>query len=347
MNVTQRLFYFFSTALFLSSCASFENLTDDRTRAEDDEMYWNRKELFFDNTVVANNEGVEDDYYDPNYATRSNSISGGTNPRAAFNPISGWQLSYGLNSFSNYTNGYSYGLGFGSNNTFGNYGIGSNYGYNSYGNNSFGYGYNPYSSYNSFGGGYCYNPYGCGMGGLGWGVYGYGNGGNGYGANNNAGGFSGNGESSGVTHHHRRPASVGSGNSSSYNRGVLQKNLVRPIEESISAPQPVIPERHNSNSNYSNPTYSRPSSAPQYRTPSYSPPSRSTPTYSRPSTSGPTRPVTKPSQSSPQHNGPSRSAPTHNTPSTSPSNSPSRSAPNHSTPAPSSPSRSSSPGKRP
>lgn len=33
--------------VLLSSCASFENLTDDRTRPEDDEMYWNRTEEFW------------------------------------------------------------------------------------------------------------------------------------------------------------------------------------------------------------------------------------------------------------------------------------------------------------
>ena len=27
--------------LLFTSCVSFENLTDDRTRPEDDEMYWN------------------------------------------------------------------------------------------------------------------------------------------------------------------------------------------------------------------------------------------------------------------------------------------------------------------
>ena len=41
MKALQRNFFFFTTVLALSSCASFENLTDDRTRAEDDEMYWN------------------------------------------------------------------------------------------------------------------------------------------------------------------------------------------------------------------------------------------------------------------------------------------------------------------
>lgn len=33
--------------LLFTSCASFENLTDDRTRPEDDEMYWNRTEEFW------------------------------------------------------------------------------------------------------------------------------------------------------------------------------------------------------------------------------------------------------------------------------------------------------------
>ena len=175
MKALQRNFYFFTTVLALSSCASFENLTDDRTRAEDDEMYWNRKEMFYDNSLVANTAGAGDDYYDPNSATRSNSINGGTNPRATFNPISGWQLSYGLNAFSNYYNGFGMGLGsyspynsFNGYNGFGNYGY-NPYGYNPYGYNS--YGYNPYSTYNPYG--YGYNPYGYG---LGLGGYGYGNG---------------------------------------------------------------------------------------------------------------------------------------------------------------------------
>ncbi len=33
--------------LLFTSCTSFENLTDDRHRPEDDEMYWNRTEEFW------------------------------------------------------------------------------------------------------------------------------------------------------------------------------------------------------------------------------------------------------------------------------------------------------------
>ena len=209
MKALQRNFYFFTAVLTLSSCASFENLTDDRTRAEDDEMYWNGKELFYDNTLVASAAAVGDDYYDPNSASRANSVNGGTNPRATFNPVSGWQLSYGLNAFSNYSNGVGYG-------NYGNNG----YGYNPYGNNS--YGYNPYSSYNPYGGGYGYNPYAYGMGGLGWGGNGYGNGWYGNNNNNNGngwgGGSSGNGETANVTHHHRRPVSVD------------QTEIIRPLQ---------------------------------------------------------------------------------------------------------------------
>lgn len=340
MKVLHRNFYFFITVLALSSCASFENLTDDRTRAEDDEMYWNGKELFYDNSLVASAAGTGDDYYDPNSASRANSFNGGTNPRAMFNPISGWQLSYGLNAFSNYNNGY--GLGFNSfspYNTYGGFGGYNNYGYNPYGYGS--YGYNPYSSFNPYGG-YGYNPYGYGLGGLGWGGYGYGNGwyGNGNGWNGNGGfwgGSNGSGETPNVTHHHRRPTSVGSGNSSSYGRGVLQKSLVQPISEASRSPQAIAPARANNN-NYSNPTYSNPS--------------RSTPAYTRPSNSGPSR------TTAPSHTSPSRPAPSYSSPSPSPSRStpskpstsspsPSRSTPTRTSPAPSSPSRTTSPGKRP
>lgn len=50
--------------LLFTSCASFENLTDDRHRPEDDEMYWNRTEEFW----VAHHEPNErpesaEDYY--------------------------------------------------------------------------------------------------------------------------------------------------------------------------------------------------------------------------------------------------------------------------------------------
>lgn len=349
MKALQQNFYFFIAVLMLSSCASFENLTDDRTRAEDDEMYWNGKELFYDNALVAAAAGSGDDYYDPNSATRSNSINGGTNPRATFNPISGWQLSYGLNAFSNYTNGFGYGS-YNPYNSFGN----SSFGYNPYGINSFGYnpygynsfGFNPYSSYNGFGG-YGYNPYGYGMGGLGWGGYGYGNGwlGNG----NGWGGSVNNGEPANVTNHHRRPMSVGTGNSSTYSRGVLQKNLVQPISETPRTPQAVAPARYNSNNNYSSPTYARPASttnpgttpAPARSNPSYTSPSRpvQTPTYTSPSRN--TRP--SPTHSSPSRTSPSKpSTPTHSAPSRS---TPSRSTP--SSPSHSSPSRSTSPSKRP
>jgi hypothetical protein len=352
MKALQRNFYFFITVLALSSCASFENLTDDRTRAEDDEMYWNGKELFYDNSLVVDAAGTGDDYYDHNYTTRANSLNGGTNPRAMFNPISGWQLSYGLNSFSNYNN--PYGMGFNSLSPynshvgFGGYG---NYGYNPYGYNS--YGYNPYSSFNPYGG-YGYNPYGYGLGGLGWGGYGYGNGwyGNGNGWNGNGGvcgSSNGGGETPNVTHHHRRPTSVGTGNSSTYGRGVLQKSLVQPISEASRTPQSVATARSN-NYNYSNPTYSRPSSTNTQAIPSYSSPSRSTPSHTRPSNSGPSRTTpptyTSPSRPSPSYSSPSpsRSAPTK--PSAS-SPSPSRSTPTRTSPAPSSPTRTTSPGKRP
>lgn len=362
MKVLHRNFFFFTTVLALSSCASFENLTDDRTRAEDDEMYWNGKELFYDNSLLANASESGDDYYDPNSANRANSLNGGTNPRAMFNPISGWQLSYGLNAFSNYSNGF--GMGFGSYspyNSMGGFGGYGNYGYNPYGYNS--YGYNPYSSYNPYGGGFGYNPYGYGIGGLGWGGYGYGNGwyGNGNGWNGNGGSWGGgvgNGETANVTHHHRRPMSVGSGNSSSYHRGVLQKNLVQPIAETSRTPLPVAPSRANNN-NYSSPTYSRPAGTNTQASPTYSSPSRSTPAYTPPSNSGPSR-TTSPANTSPSRPAPSHSSPSHSTPAPAPSRStPSHSTPSHSTPspsrstpartspAPSSPSRTTSPGKRP
>lgn len=334
MKALKRNFFFFTTVLTLSSCASFENLTDDRTRAEDDEMYWNGKELFYDNSILASAGGSGDDYYDPNSAARSNSLNGGTNPRATFNPVSGWQLSYGLNAFSNYSNGF--GAGFGSYSPYSSMGGFGNYGYNPYGFNS--YGYNPYSSYHPYGGGFGYNPYGYGAGGLGWGGFGYGNGWMGNGWNNNGwngngggwGGSNGGGETPNVTHHHRRPSSVGTGNSSTYGRGVLQKNLVQPISEVSRTPKPVAPSRAN-NYNYSNPTYSRPSS-----TNTQTSPSRTSPSYRAPSQS---TPAPSPSRSSPTHSTPSQSTPSHS--------SPSRSTPSNSSPKPSSPSRSTSPGKRP
>ena len=303
MKALQRNFYFFIAVLALSSCASFENLTDDRTRAEDDEMYWNGKELFYDNSLVVNEAGTEDDYYDPNSTARANSLNGGTNPRAMFNPISGWQLSYGLNSFSNYSN--AYGMGFNSLRPYNSYvGFGGygNYGYNPYVYNS--YGYNPYSSFNPYVG-YGYNPYGYGLGGLGWGGYSYGNGWNG-----NGGGWGSSnwgGETPNVTHHHRRPTSVGTGNSSTYGRGVLQKSLVQPISEASRTPQPASPARAN-NYSYSNPTYSRPSSTNTQTIPSYSSPSRSTPSHTRPSNSGPSR-TTSPTYTSPSRPSPSYSSP--------------------------------------
>jgi hypothetical protein len=341
MKALQRNLYFFTAVLTLSSCANFENLTDDRTRAEDDEMYWNGKELFYDNALVASAAVGGDDYYDPNSASRSNSVNGGTNPRAAFNPISGWQLSYGLNAFSNYSNAGVYGMGFGSSSPYNNYGGygnygNSGYGYNPYGNNS--YGYNPYSSYNPYGGGYGYNPYGYGMGGLGWGGNGYGNGW--YGNNNNGnlwgGGSTGNGETTNVTHHHRRPASVGTGNSSTYHRGVLQKNLVEPIAETSRTPNPANTMR--ANGNYSAPVNSRSVGTPEYTSPGRNAPNYNSPTYSTPSRSTPSK--TSPSQSSPSRSTPSYSSPT---PSRSTHSSPSKTT----TPSHSSPSRSTSPNKRP
>ena len=367
MKALQRNFYFFTTVLALSSCASFENLTDDRTRAEDDEMYWNGKELFYDNALVANTAAGGDDYYDPNSATRSNSVNGGTNPRATFNPISGWQLSYGLNAFSNYCNGGGYGMGFGSSIPFTNYGGYGNYGNNGFGYNPYGYnsyGYNPYSSYNPYGGGYGFNPYGYGMGGLGWG--GYGNGWYGNNNNNNGngwgGGSNGNGETANVTHHHRRPTSVGTGNSSTYHRGVLQKNLVQPIAEISRTPKPVTTVR--SNGNYSAPANSRSAGTPEYTSPGRTPspstpaPARTAPNYNSPTYATPSR--STPSTTSPAHSSPSRPAPSYSSPSRTPSRStPSHSAPTHSTPSKttspartstpshSSPSRSTSPGKRP
>lgn len=366
MKALQRNFFFFTAVLALSSCASFENLTDDRTRAEDDEMYWNGKELFYDNTLVASAAVGGDDYYDPNSATRANSVNGGTNPRATFNPVSGWQLSYGLNAFSNYCNGGGFGMGFGSSIPFNNYGGYGNYGNNGFGYNPYGYnsyGYNPYSSYNPYGGGYGFNPYGYGMGGLGWGGYGNGwygnnnyNNGNGWG-----GGSNGNGETANVTHHHRRPTSVGTGNSSTYHRGVLQKNLVQPIAEISRTPKPVTIR---SNGNYSAPANSRSSGTPVYTSPGRTPspstpaPARTAPNYNSPTYATPSR--STPSTTSPAHSSPSRPAPSYSSPSRTPSRStPSHSAPTHSTPskttspartsAPShsSPSRSTSPGKRP
>ena len=359
MKLLQRNFYIITAVLALSSCASFENLTDDRTRAEDDEMYWNGKEMFYDNSLLASNSGAGDDYYDPNSSTRANSLNGGTNPRAAFNPISGWQLSYGLNAFSNYFNGDGFGMGFGSsgfNNGYGGYG---NYGNSGYGYNP--YGYNPYSSYNSFGGGYGYNPYGYGMGGLGWGGNGYGNGWYGNGFNNNGGlwgGSTGNGETANVTHHHRRPTSVGTGNSSTYHRGVLQKSLVQPLTETARTPVAV-----SNNGNNSAPANSRAGATPEYTSPGNSPapasanPGRTSPNYNSPTYATPSRSTSTPSTTTPSHSSPSRSTPSH-TPSPSRST-PTHSAPTHSTPsrstAPSrstspshsAPSRSSSPGKRP
>jgi len=347
MKALHRIFYFSTVVLSLSSCASFENLTDDRTRAEDDEMYWNGKELFYDNALVASGQSIGDDYYDPNSATRSNSMNGGTNPRASFNPISGWQLSYGLNAFSNYSNGFGMGLGNGSFNPYNSFGNNS-FGYNPYGINSFGYnpygynsfGYNPYSSFNPYGG-FGFNPYGYGMGGLGWGGNGFGNG---WGGNGSSWGGSGNtGEPVNVTHHHRRPLVAGTGNTSTYNRGVLQKSLVQPISETARTPQTVAPIRSNPTYNYSRPTYARPASttspSPTRTNPSYNSPSRpaNAPTYTSPSRQTPTH-------STPSNTSPSRTSPSQSTPSRS---TPSRNTPSHSSPAPSAPSRSNSPGKRP
>ena len=337
MNAIQRLFYFSAALSALSSCASFENLSDDRTRAEDDEMYWNGRELFYDNSIQASVAGGEDDYYDPTYANRSNSISGGTNPRASFNPISGWQLSYGLNTFSNY--GLDYGTGYNSFNLNYNYGGYGNYGPNNYGgypygNNSYGYnpyGYNSFNSYNPYSS-YGYNSYGYGSGGICWGngFSGYNNGG----FQNGGGGASGSGETSSVTHHHRRPVSVNSGNSSSYNQGVLRKNLIQPISESSKTPQQVMPSRWNTSNDFSKPSYSRPMNPVDSNRPSHSAPSQGKSNNSRPQRTSDAPTFRSPSQSPPSNSSPVRSTST-------------PSSPSRSTPAPSSPSRSSSPGKRP
>ena len=288
-------------------------------------MYWNGKEMFYDNSLLASNSGAGDDYYDPNSSTRANSLNGGTNPRAAFNPISGWQLSYGLNAFSNYFNGDGFGMGFGSsgfNNGYGGYG---NYGNSGYGYNP--YGYNPYSSYNSFGGGYGYNPYGCGIGGLGWGGNGYGNGWYGNGVNNNGGlwgGSTGNGEVTNVTHHHRRPLSVGSRNSSTYHRDSSQPILVEPIREI--ARTPVILSVAGANGNNSTPANSRAGATPEITSPgngtspantnpgrpssNYNSPTYATPSESTPSTTRPSRDVS-PSHTTPNNPKPSNTAPSH------------------------------------
>jgi hypothetical protein len=368
MKALHQKFYFFIAVLTLSSCASFENLTDDRTRAEDDEMYWNGKELFYDNALVAAAAASGDDYYDPNSTNRANSFNGGTNPRASFNPISGWQLSYGLNAFSNYNNGFGMGLGYGSFNPYNSFGNNS-FGYNPYGMNSFGYnpygynsfGYNPYSSFNPYGG-YGFNPYGYGMGGLGWGGNGFGNGWIGNGNGNGWGGSVNNGEAVNVTNHHRRPTSVGTGNSSTYNRGVLQKNLVQPIVETPRAPKPITSVT--TNGNYNVPANTR-GGTPQYTSPGSSParsttsPARSTPNYSSPTYASPSR--SNPSKTSPTYSTPSRSTPTYSSPnhnskpsrstpapSTPKHSSPSRSTPTRTTtPSHSTPSRSTSPSKRP
>jgi len=350
-----------ATALF-SSCASFENLTDDRTRLEDDEMYWNRKEMFFDpfQYPVSNKSVSTDDYYDPNGRSNySNQYTGATNPVAAFNPLSGWQLSYGLSPFNNYYSGFGsslmYGMGNGLYGGYGNgFGYGSGFGYG-YGNGyGYGYGMNNY-----------YNPYGMG------GYYGsYSPFYNGYGNNyynpwyvghanpyyNNGGGYASNGDSPTITHYHRTPPMVGSTNNSSYQNGVLRKNVVAPV--SVASRNPVEPVRSipgvrppasygssrmsnsagrpDSNSDYYNGSAGNPSrSTGVDRSSGYSSPSNNSPSYSSPSRSG----------NEPSHNSPSNSSPSRSTPSYS---SPSRSTPSHSSPSPSrsTPSHSSSPGRR-
>jgi len=77
-------FVAFSLALLgLSSCASLEHLTDDRSRLEDDEVYWNRQELFY-SPIAANADPYvlgEDDYFNPNSIPNANQLNGGRNQR--------------------------------------------------------------------------------------------------------------------------------------------------------------------------------------------------------------------------------------------------------------------------
>ena len=43
----KKIFLFLFVIILFDSCSSFENLTDDRHRPEDDEMYWNGTEEFW------------------------------------------------------------------------------------------------------------------------------------------------------------------------------------------------------------------------------------------------------------------------------------------------------------
>ncbi|MFM7770267.1 MAG: hypothetical protein ACKO8Q_06880, partial [Bacteroidota bacterium] len=154
--------------LGLSSCSSLEHLTDDRTRLEDDEIYWNRQELFY-SPIMANADPYvmgEDEYFDPNSNISANRFNGGRNPNAFWSPNLGWQLSYGLSPFSNYYNGFG--------NGFNSYAYGNNYyspwGYSSYNpyGNPWGYNPNGYYSYGNYGSGFGWGGYGSNFG---WGNY--------------------------------------------------------------------------------------------------------------------------------------------------------------------------------
>ncbi|MFM9423440.1 MAG: hypothetical protein RIR06_1901 [Bacteroidota bacterium] len=226
-------FVAFSLALLgLSSCASLEHLTDDRSRLEDDEVYWNRQELFY-SPIAANADPYvlgEDDYFNPNSIPNANQLNGGRNPNAFWSPNLGWQLSYGLSPFSNYYNGFDYGF-----NSYGSYGYGNSYyspwGYSTYNPYGSSWGYNPngYLSYGGYGSGFGwggYNPYyGGGYNGGGWGS----------GWNNNTGGSNENGAN--VTHIHRNPISVGQSNGSGYHGGRLQKQVVAGL--AVESKEPV------------------------------------------------------------------------------------------------------------
>lgn len=224
-------FVAFSLALLgLSSCASLEHLTDDRTRLEDDEVYWNRQELFY-SPIAANADPYalgEDDYYNPNSIPNANQLNGGRNPNAFWSPNLGWQLTYGLSPFSNYYNGFD--------NGFNSYGYGNSYyspwGYSTYNPYGSSWGYNPngYLSYGGYGSGFGwggYNPY-----------YGGGYYGNGWGSgwnNNNGGGSTDNNVN--VTHIHRNPISIGQANGSGYHGGRLQKQVVTGLQ--VESKEPV------------------------------------------------------------------------------------------------------------
>ena len=362
----KRKIYFVSAvavATLFSSCASFENLTDDRTRLEDDELYWNRKEMFFDPNQypVTNKSASNDDYYNPNSsANYSNQYSGARNPVASFNPLSGWQMSYGLSTFNNYFPSVGSGMMYGMSNGFNNgFGYGSGFGsgfYPGYGmgmGNQYGYGYGMNNYYNPYGGGYygSYSPFYSGYYGSSFYNPFY------YGHNNwnSTGGSTGSGaDAPHVTHLHHTAPMVGSANNSSYHNGVLRKNVVQPV--TVASRNPVEPARSipgvrpPSNqvsrmpSNTSRPDvnndyysggsrgnggnagnggmYNNSPSRAQDHSPSYSSPSRETPS----------RGSSSPSYNSPS---PARSTPSYSSPS-----------PSHSSPSRSTPSHSSSPGRR-